>query len=258
MTPRGHNVVVMRRLALVSALALALTVAGCTSGSTTKRTVTVVNTVTSAPTTASAPKPSSGVVVVNPSGPATTAAPVSKTAASAPPKTPKTTAPPTTKPTVAPIVKVDPLKADCASLLAASDVKSAIGATIGANNNRVRLGAADRGATGAIRCLYGSKDAGKTAPVRLRFTQYSSAAAAKKQVGVDVQTAQDAGAAVTTPVVNGNPASLQLMAGGVVELQYDTWTMSLAVSDKLATNAKLTTGLPQLAGEILTRLLKNG
>jgi hypothetical protein len=245
----------MRRLVIVSSLALALTVAGCTSASTTKRTVTVVNTVTNTSTAVSGPKSSVGVIVVNPSGTPTTAASTPMAVASTPVKT---TAPPTTKQSVAPVVKVDPLKADCASMLAASDVKAAIGATIGANNNRVRLGAADRGATGAIRCLYGSKDAGKTAPVRIRLTQYSSAAAAKKQLGVDVQTAQDAGAAVTTPTVDGNPASLQLMAGGLVELQYDTWTMSLAVSDKLATNAKLTTGLPQLAGEILTRLLKNG
>jgi hypothetical protein len=244
----------MRRLVIVSSLALALTVAGCTSASTTKRTVTVVNTVTNTSTAVSAPKSSVGVIVVNPSGTPTTAASTPMAVASTPVKT---TAPPT-KQSVAPVVKIDPLKADCASMLAASDVKAAIGATIGANNNRVRLGAADRGATGAIRCLYGSKDAGKTAPVRIRLTQYSSAAAAKKQLGVDVQTAQDAGAAVTTPTVDGNPASLQLMAGGLVELQYDTWTMSLAVSDKLATNAKLTTGLPQLAGEILTRLLKNG
>ncbi len=245
----------MRRLALVSTLALALTIAGCTSGSTTKRTVTVVNTVTNASAVATAPKSSAGVIVVNPSGSASAAPSTPKTTASTPPKT---TAPSTTKPTVAPIVKVDPLKADCASLLAASDVKASIGATIGANSNRIRLNAADRGSTGAIRCLYGSKDGGKTAPVRVRFTQYSSAAAAKKQVGVDVQTAQDAGAAITTPTVNGLPATLELMAGGLVEVQYDTWTMALAVSDKLATTAQLTTGLPQLAGEILTRLLKNG
>ena len=112
--------------------------------------------------------------------------------------------------------------------------------------------------TGAIRCLYGSTDKGKTAPVRVRLTQYSSAAAAKKQIGVDVAAAQDAGAKVTNPTVNGYPSSLQIIAGGVVELQYDTWTMSFAVSDKLASNAKLTTGLPDLAGQVLTRLVKNG
>lgn len=244
----------MRRIATVSALALtfALAVAGCTSGSTTKRTVTVVNTVTNSSTAVSGPKTSSGPIVVNPVGSGTTAPSAPKTT------TPTTTAPSTTKVTAAPIVKVDPLKADCGSLLAASDVKAALGATIGNNNNRVRLGAADRGVTGAIRCLYGSKDSGKTSPVRIRLTQYGSAAEAKKQVGVDTQVAQDAGATVTSPMVNGYPASLQLIAGGIIEFQYDNWAMSLAVSDKLAPNAKLTTGLPELAGEILTRLLKNG
>lgn len=244
----------MRRLAIVSTLVLALAVAGCTSGSTTKRTVTVVNTITSG-SAASGPK-SSGVVVVNPSTSASTSA--LPTTSAKPTPTTKKTVPTTTKQSAAPIVKIDPLKADCPTLLAAGDVNAAIGATIASNNNRIRLGAGDRGVTGAIRCLYGSKDAGKSAPVRIRLTQYSSAAAAKKQVGVDVQAAQDAGASVTTPTVNGYPASLQLVAGGVVEFQYDTWTMSLAVSDKLASNAKLTTGLPELAGQVLTRLLKNG
>src|SRR4051794_8855380 len=188
-----HNVVAMRRAAtpaLISVLALALTVAGCTSASNTQRTVTVVNTITSG-AAAPASKPLSSPVVV-----------VSSSAAAAPSSSAPKPTPTTAKPTVAPIVKVDPLKADCAVLLDNSDVRKAIGATIGTGAKRVRLGAGGHGATGAIRCLYGSKD-GKTAPVRVRLTQYSSAAAAKTQVAVDVQAAQDAGAKVSKVTVNG-------------------------------------------------------
>lgn len=238
----------MRRPALLPVLAttvvLALTVAGCTSGSTTKRTVTVVNTITSSAAPAS--KPLSSVVVVSPA-----ATPTPTTTKTAPKPTP--TAPP-----AAAIVKVDPLKADCVVLLDPTDVKKAIGATIGTGANRIRLNATGRGATGAIRCLYGSKDKGKTAPVRIRLTQYSSAAAAQAQFKIDVQTATDAGATVTDVKVNGYPAKLILQAGGIVEMVYGTWTMSVAVSDKLATNAELTKGLPVLAGQALTRIIKNG
>src|ERR1700712_3134325 len=177
----------MRRPALLPVLAttvaLTLTVAGCTSGSATKRTVTVVNTITSSAAPAS--KPLSSVIVVSPTAPPSSAA-VPKTTTSAPKPTPTTT-----KPTAAPIVKVDPTKADCAVILDNTDIKKAIGATVGTSANRIRLGPADRGVTGAIRCLYGSKDGGKTAPARIRLTQYSSAAAAKKQVAVDVQAAED-------------------------------------------------------------------
>lgn len=242
-----------RHFGIIATLALALTVAGCSSGSTTKRTVTVVNTVTGGSTPSAVVAPSS-VIVVNPSG---SASPASSAPVSSPPATTKATKT-TAASSAAPIVKIDPLKADCADLLAADDVKTALGATIGSTNNRVRLGTADHGVTGAIRCLYGSKDKGKTAPVRIRLTQYSTAAAAKTQINVDVAAAQDAGATVTTPMVEGYPSSLQLIAGGVIELQYGTWTMSLAVSDKLASNAKLTSGLPDLAGQVLTRLVKNG
>ncbi len=238
----------MRRTAFVPLLVVALSVAGCTSGSTTKRTVTVVNTVTSSAAVAS--KPLNSVVVVSP-----TATPTPK---SSTPTTPPKPTPTTTKPTAAPIVKVDPLKADCAIILDDTDVKKALGATIGTNTNRVRLGAADRGVTGAIRCLYGSKDNGKTAPVRIRLTKYNTAAAAKAQVAVDVQAAQDAGATVSQTTVNGYPATLMLQDGGVIEMTYDTWTMSVAVSKGLASNAVLAKGLPVLAGQALTRVIKNG
>ncbi len=248
MTGTAHTVVSMRRTTFVPLFVVALTVAGCSSGSATKRTVTVVNTVTSSAAVTS--KPLSSVIVVSP-----TATPTPTV--SAPKTTPKPT-PTTTAPTAAPIVKVDPLKADCAIVLDASDVKSALGATIGANTNRVRLGAAARGVTGAIRCLYGSKDNGKTAPVRMRLTQYNTAAAAKAQFAVDVQAAQDAGAIVTQTTVNGYPATLMIQNGGVIEMAYGTWTLAVAVSKGVASDAALTKGLPVLASQALTRVIKNG
>ena len=242
------NVAAMRRTAITSSLLIALTIGGCNSGSTTQRTVTVLNTVPSSSAPTSAPRSTGSVVVVSPSASAT------------PPKTtPKTTAPTTpatTAVSAAPFVKLDPLKADCASTLDAADIKKAIGVTVGANTNRIRLGPAGK-SSGAIRCLYGSTDAGKSAPVRVRLTQYGTAAAAKKQVEVDVQAAQDSGAAITKTTVNGYPATLQLMAGGVIEMQYDTWTLSVAVSDQLASPASLTSGLPTLAGQAVLRVVKN-
>lgn len=208
----------------------------------------MVDTITSSSAVASGPTTAGSVIVVSPS------------TTSAPKTTPKkTTTPPPTSTSVkpAPIVKIDPLKADCSSTLDASDIKKAINATIGDKANRIRLGASDKGATGAIRCLYGSTDNGKSAPVRIRLTQYNAAAAAKKQVEVDVQAAQDAGAKITKTTVAGYPATLQIIAGGVIEMQYDTWTLSLAVSDKLATADALTKGLPVLANQVLLRIIKN-
>lgn len=238
----------MRRTAIASLLLVAVTAVGCTSGTATQRTVTVVNTITSSTASASGPKSSGSVIVVSPS---TTSTPKS---------TPKPTPTPTPTPTSAkpaPIVKIDPLKADCSSTLDASDIKKAISATVGDKTNRIRLGASDKGATGATRCLYGSTDGGKSAPVRIRLTQYNAAAAAKKQVDVDVQASQDAGAKITKTTVAGYPATLQVIAGGVIEMQYDTWTLSLAVSDKLTSADALTKGLPVLANQALLRILKN-
>ncbi len=244
----ASNVFSMRRRAgfliqlVTPLLVTALTVAGCTSSSATKRTVTVVNTVSAG---AASPSTARSVIVA---GPSTSRPPTTKVS------TPKPTP---TRPSVAPIVKVNPMNADCAVVLDAADIKKAIGATVGTTHNRIRLGPAAHGVVGAIRCLFGSKDNGRSAPVRIRLTQYNSAAAAKAQVEVDVRAAQDGNAVVTQTTVNGYPASLQLQAGGVVEMTYDTWSLSLAVSDKLASNATLTTGLPKLAGQALTRIIKN-
>src|ERR1700712_3604060 len=237
----------MRRTAIASLLLVTVTAVGCSSGSTTQRTVTVVNTVTSNSAPASGPTTAGSVIVVSPS---VTGKP---NATPTPPPTPTPT-PTSTSVKPAPVVKVDPLKADCASTLEASDIKKAISATVSTKTNRIRLGA---GATGAVRCLYGSTDGGKSAPVRIRLTQYNAAAAAKKQVEVDVQASQDAGAKITKTTVAGYPATLQIIAGGVIEMQYDTWTLSLAVSDKLTSAAALTKGLPVLANQALLRIIKN-
>lgn len=245
----------MRRLLLVPVLAVALAVSGCGTSSGPKKTVTVVNTITSSAATGSVSGSGSApsLTVVGSPNPSVSGSPTA-TASTRPSSSPATT----TSVSKVPIVKVDPLQASCPNLLSSPDIKKAIGATVGTKSNRIRLGAADRGVTGAIRCLYGSTDSGKTAPVRIRLTQYNTAAAAKKQVGVDVQASLDGGATVTNPVVGGYPAALQLLAGAVIEMQYDTWTLSVAVSDKLASAAMLTSGMPVLANQVLVRVIKNG
>lgn len=257
----------MRRL-LLPLLSAALLASACTSTSGTRPTVTVVNTVTpgasSAAAAAGSLAPSSaGITVVGstaPSGkqPSLAPSPIPSPTASGSPRPSPSANPSTgvTKP--AAVAKVDPLGASCPSLLSSTDIKKAINATVGTSNNRVRLGAGAHGVKGAIRCLYGSPDAGKTAPVRIRLTQYNSVASAQKQIGVDTQVAQDAGSTVSTVTVNGYPASLQVGKGGVVELRYDTWTMAIAVSDKVSSGAALTDGLPRLATQALSRLIKNG
>ena len=248
----------MRRAILLPALALALAVTSCNSGSTTaQRTTTVVHTVTGGTAGGSAAGPPSSVVVAAPSS---TPSPVSTSrSTSAAPTPKKTTAPP--KPTATsapPIVKVDPLASDCSSLLDPSDVKKAIGATVGAGSSRKKDVANPlRGITGKIRCYYPKADAKGTAPVVIALTQYATAAAAAKQVKTTVGTETDAGATATAPKVNGYPAHLLLRSGALVVVQYGTWTLAIATADRLAGNAAVTAGLPALAGQVLTRVLKN-
>lgn len=261
----------MRRL-LLPLVSAALVLSACTSTSAARPTVTVMNTVTPGASSAGGASGSNGqssvgitVVGSAPSSgkePSLAPSPIPSPTASGSPR-PAPSSGPAPSPSASaskavPFAKVDPLGASCPSLLSSTDIKKAINATVGTSNNRVRLGAGARGVKGAIRCLYGSTDAGKSAPVRIRLTQYDTVASAQKQIGVDTQVAQDAGNTVSTVTVNGYPASLQVGKGGVVELHYDTWTMAIAVSDKVASGAALTDGLPRLATQVLSRLVKNG
>jgi len=256
---------VMRRTLLLPLLALTVLAAGCNSGSTTKQTVTVVNTVTSS--AAGAALPSGSVVVAAPSGstpPQTTAAQSSAQSSANPPagkptSTPTlTTASPSTAPSTAPIVKVDPLKSDCSSLLDPTDVKKAIGATVAQGSSRKKdVPNAGRGITGKIRCYYPKADAKGTAPMVIALTQYTSAAAAAKQIQVTVDTESEKGARISETKVNGYPAHLLLRSGGLVNVQYGTWTLAIAVADRVASDAVITDGLPILAGQVLMRVIKN-
>jgi len=94
--------------------------------------------------------------------------------------------------------------------------------------------------------------------VVLALTQYASAATAAKQITATVDSETQAGAVASTPQINGFPAKVLLRSGGLILLQYDTWTITIAVADKLTNANTLTTGLPKLAQQVLTRLIKNG
>jgi len=238
---------------LVAALVGGLLVAGCSSGSQAKRTVTVVNTVTGGSVAVSTPNTPSSVVVVSSSK----SVPM-KTTAAIPSSKPKPTPKPTTS-SAAVIVKVDPLKSDCSTLLDSADVKKAIGATVPDGSVRKKdVANPARGITGKIRCYYPKANAKGTAPIVVALTQYTNAAAAAKQIATTVTTETEAGAVVSAPKINGYPGHVLLRTGGLVNLQYGTWTLAIAVGDKIAGNAALNSGLPTLAGQVLARVIKNG
>lgn len=251
-------------LLLASAVAGSLAMSACTSNSSAPRTVIVTNTVTggssgagsSTATGATTGSTGSTVVVVPPSGTGKatpTPTPVKTTA--------KTTSKPTTpaKTTAPAFQKVDPLTADCAMLLSQADVKKALGATIPSGSVRVRdVADPGRGVTGKIRCRFGSTDGGKSGRVTVLLTKYATAGAAAKQVALTKSTEQDLGAKSSATTVDGYPAQILLRDGGLVTMQYDSWTMSVVAAKGLAPDDRLTGGLPVLASQVLTRIVKNG
>ncbi len=264
----------MRRATILLLLVLTLTVSACSSGSTTKTTVTVINTMTgnsSSAVSSSSTQSGGSSTAVNSSSTmsgssstadasATPRSQVTISSATSPSQSALLSAPSASaSPSATQIVKVDPLTADCHTTLDAADVKKAVGFSIVAGVLRRKdIANPSRGVIGKIRCYYPTADAKGQAPVVLALTQYATAATAAKQITATVDSETQAGAVASTPEVNGFPAKVLLRSGGLILLQYDTWTITIAVADKLANANTLTTGLPKLAQQVLTRLIKGG
>ncbi len=236
----------MRRHGTVVAATAAalLLVSGCGSDSTgERRTVTAVVTVSSGAAgssgAASGGASASGSAAASSSAPTSSAAPTSKSAAPAP------------------IKKVDPLKVDCASILSAADIKKIFNEDI--PNDRLKITVAelnkDAGQTGRIRCLYGLSGDKKSGAFSMALTQYTDAAAAKKQVDVTVQNETDNNAKISDVTVSGYPATVAIRDGGLIIMPYDNWTLAIATSADIDA-AALEKGLPKVAEAALARILK--
>lgn len=264
----------MRRHLAVLLLATGLTmatVAGCSSSGQPKQTLTQIVTVTGSgpasqsvtviapvtPTTTPAGETgtsssgASNTATTGASGGSSSTAPTSSTAttstAATSASTPVTTA-------TGKVVKVNPLKVDCGQLLDAQDVKKVLGVSISTSVARiVDVANADIGRLGLIRCRYGASSGKDTAPVSVALSDYKTAAAAKAQLK---KTVDSLGGTVSSTNVQGYPATVVIEDGGLLLMTYDTWTLSLAVADKVVPNTALPNGLNQLATMVLLRVLK--
>ncbi len=58
--------------------------------------------------------------------------------------------------------------------------------------------------------------------------------------------------------MSGYPATVIVQDGGLLLMNYDTWTLSLAIADKLVPNTELPAALTQLANMVFLRVLKMG
>ncbi len=277
----------MRRYRLVPMLALAVVVLGACGSNTaqTPRTITTVVTKTGAPPpTTSGTGGSAGITVVGsgdasapgtgstststPSDqPSTTPSPTGKSGTSGTPgkttKTSKSSKPQTstkTTPKKPPkVVKVDPLHVSCSALLDSHDIKKALGASVPSASSRiVDVANPDVKMTGKIKCYFGSKTGSKSRPVTVALAQYKSAHAAQAQMDVTASSEVSLGAKSSSLKVSGHPARVLLRDGGLLVMRYDTWTLSVAVENKLVSNSKLPHGMQSLARMVLARVLKNG
>lgn len=229
-----------------------LVLSACSSGSGARNTVTAVVTVSSGAEVPSSGAAGSDSAAPGSDAPSGSAAPGSQTSASGS-AAPSSAAQPT-----GPVVTVDPLKADCGSLLNAADVKRVLGTDI--PNDRLKVNVAEVnanvGQVGRVRCLYGLSEDKKSGQVTLALTTYKDAASAQQQVKVTTENESNQGGTVSSATVGGYPASIAVRDGGLLVMSYDTWTLAIAVPASVD-QTTLTTTLPQLGDAVLSRLLKS-
>ena len=150
--------------------------------------------------------------------------------------------------------EIDPLKAVCDKILTPARMKTAVGVTVADGSNRiVDVANPERAITGRVKCQYGIKD--DTVQVTVSLTQYENADAAKAQIATSIETEDSLGAQLSEVVVNGYPAEVMIRDGGLLLMQYDTWTLGVVAQDKLVDNAALPKSLTALAETVINSLV---
>ena len=164
----------------------------------------------------------------------------------------------TTSVSMAPIVKLNPLKADCAKVMNATELTSVFG-TLPTGTGHVNEGkTANRKIVGKLKCQYGVSDDKSTVAVSIVLAQFDDAAAAESQVAMTEQSETQAGAKASTTNIQGHPANVLLRDGGLLQFVYDTWTLSVVVDKNVMSEAQLPAALAEIADYALSKVISQG
>ncbi|AZI57898.1 hypothetical protein EH165_06830 [Nakamurella antarctica] len=262
---------------VIGAVVLCLALAGCGASSTARGTTTVTMTASatqtpeapvtvpataatvSAPmTTGSTDAPAAEATSATTTGSADGSAPGTADSASASGSVPASgeSTTPADATFAGPFVAVDPLKQDCDKILNATEIATAMGASVPAATNVIMdVANADRKTTGRKKCLYGVSADRAGGVVTVVLTQYEDAAAAASQIATTVKSEKGQGATASVVTVKGLPAQVLLRDGGLIVAQYDTWTLSVVVADKIVDAAKLPAALAAVGDYALTQIV---
>lgn len=252
------------RLGVALGIAIALILAGCAGGTRgAPRTITVTDYPTPSASTGG------GITVVAPSdlgsgsssgAPSTeslagTTSPTSggataETSTGATSTTTSTTTLPPIPPSVAAV-----LESGCPTLLTTTDISAALGKSLPDKELRVvEVPNVAAGMTGRTKCYYGTDDLTVARPLAVALAAYATADAAKTQIEITANSEIGLGAQNASATVNGKPATVLLRDGGLLMMQVDTWTLSIAIANGVVSAGQLAAALQKLATAVLARV----
>ncbi len=251
-----------RLFAAALATVFAVGAAGCSAVSDAPRTVIVTETgSTDSSSTDSSSTDSSaagatdtGSVTAPPlTGPSETASDSSSASSTSESASPSSETPTST---AAPFKSIDPLKVDCARILTPAKLAEIYGGGLPGGTNRITEAANDeRGIVGRVKCQYGVSADKTVIAVTVIFAQFTGADSSKSQIAITVQDEKDRGARASTTDVQGYPADILLREGGLLVMNYDTWSLSVVIANGVLDEGKLPDALKASADFALTQAI---
>lgn len=175
-----------------------------------------------------------------------------------------TTAPVTTTMTATTAVTTDQearavarkIATTCGVVLNRGDITGVFGATAISDESLRTDEAAnpDNQMTARSKCYYGTSDLAVARPLVVALAGFETPEAAARQVAVTTDSEKAAGAKASQVEVGGQTVQLLLRDGGLAMVQSGALTISIAVANGIADDAKLAAGLPTLVGAVLGHL----
>lgn len=144
----------------------------------------------------------------------------------------------------------------CNAVLTRSDITRVFG-TSALSEDSLRIneeGNPDNRMTARSKCYYGTADLAVARPLVVALAGFETPEAAASQVAVTTDSEKAAGAKASQTKVGGQTVQLLLRDGGLAMTQSGALTISIAVADGIATDAKLTAALPSLMSAVLKHL----
>jgi hypothetical protein len=146
------------------------------------------------------------------------------------------------------------VKAQCPTVLSASDIGRALGTSLAAQTIRVEdVANPDNKMTARTKCYYGTADIGAARPLVVAIASFSDVDAAEQQRNVTLASEKAAGAKVSNADIGSGDGEIKIMLrqGGLAVTQVGAATVSVAIDHGVVADSALRSALTVLTRSVI-------